>query len=75
MRGGWEDKSAIEKSYRKLQALEKLRLACRGVRIRGKLCRLITQLFPFGMKVYGKFNEIGLIAVPGVFEFDEPLCV
>ena len=65
----------VKNHIRSYKLLKKLRLACSGAGITGKLYRVITQLLPFGMKVYGKYNELGLIAIPGAFEFDEPLCM
>jgi hypothetical protein len=52
--------------------VEKLRLACIGKGVKGKGYRLVVQLLPLGMKLYGKYNELEIIPIPGLFEFVEP---
>lgn len=52
--------------------LEKVKLACTGKGLEGKFYRIVAQVLPLGMKLYGKYNEIGIIPVTGAFEFVEP---
>lgn len=59
----------LKNEVESLMLLERLRVACAGAGFKGKW---ITRLLPFGIKVYGKYNEIEFIAVPGAYEFIEP---
>lgn len=52
--------------------LEKLRLACNGDGIKGKMYRLVAQLCPLAIKLYGKYNEFEFIAIPALFELQMP---
>ena len=52
---------------------EKVKLACSGNGLGGKFYRVIAKLLPLGVKLYGAYNEIELIAVPGIFQFAEPV--
>lgn len=62
----------IKNHFESVKLVEKLRLACGSQGLRGKIYRLVVELLPLGIKLYGKYNEIEIIAVPGVFEFVEP---
>jgi len=55
-----------------LNFLEKLRLACNGNGIKGILYSLVVGLCPLGIKLYGKYNELELIAIPALFEIQTP---
>jgi hypothetical protein len=62
----------LKNEVESMRLLERLRVACAGAGIKGRVYRWITRLIPFGIKVYGKYNEIEFIAVPGAYEFIEP---
>ena len=62
----------VENQLVSVYLLEKLRLACNGTGIKGKLCRLVAWLCPIVIKLYGKYNEFELIAVRALFELQEP---
>ena len=55
-----------------IKMLRKLRSACSGKGLDGRFYLFVVKLLPLGMKLYGKYNEMEIIAVPGVFEFVEP---
>jgi hypothetical protein len=48
--------------------MEKLSTACIGEGFVGRLYRLVAQLIPLGIKIYGKYNELGIIALPPLFQ-------
>ena len=56
-----------------IKFVEKIKLACIGEGVGGKFYRLVSWLLPLGITVYGKFNEIEIVAVPGIFQFAEPM--
>ena len=55
-----------------MKLVERVLLACKGVGFKGRMYHLISRVLPLGIRVYGKYNEIGLIAVPPIFEYVEP---
>ena len=69
---GWEINPLTNNYLRSIKLLRKLRSACGGKGFEGKFYRLIVNLLPLGMKLYGKYNEIEIITIPGVFEFGGP---
>jgi hypothetical protein len=52
---------------------DRVKLACSGKGLSGRFYQLIAKLLPLGVKLYGTYNEIELIAVPGIFQFAEPI--
>jgi hypothetical protein len=62
----------VENHLKSIKLLRRLRLACSGKGLQGRLYLLVVKLLPLGVKLYGKYNEIEVIAVPGVYEFVEP---
>jgi len=62
----------VENHLNSIKLLRRLRLACSGKGLQGRLYLLVVKLLPMGVKLYGKYNEIEVIAVPGAYEFVEP---
>jgi hypothetical protein len=62
----------VENQLVSIAWLEGLRLACNGTGIKGKCYRLVARLCPVAIKMYGKYNEFGVIAVPALFELQKP---
>jgi len=62
----------VENQIKSFKQLQQLQMACGRKGIKGKLYYLIAQLLPFGIKVYGKYNQLEILPVPGVYEYVEP---
>jgi len=55
-----------------ITVIENVNKACIGKGLVGGLFRLGARMLPLVIKIYGKYNEIGLIPLPPLFQKDGP---
>jgi hypothetical protein len=55
-----------------MMVTENLNKACIGKGLVGGLYRFAAQLLPLVIKIYGKYNQLGIIALPPLFQKDGP---
>jgi hypothetical protein len=62
----------IEHDLWSVMIIEHLSRACIGKGLVGRVYRLGAQMLPLVIKIYGKYNELGIIPLPPLFQKDGP---